>query len=121
MEASLRRQLGLYARRIKYEAANMHHEMNRLQEAQPEGLELPGLENASPDPQRAFSHLLELSYALQAHAVAFNPSADPPAPARTAAITPGLPRSRPGRAALTWTPRRDHSCNAGDGVRTGTR
>jgi replicative DNA helicase len=32
MEAALRRQLALYARRIKYEAANMHHELNRLQD-----------------------------------------------------------------------------------------
>jgi hypothetical protein len=107
MEAALRRQLALYARRIKYEAANMHHELNRLQEAQPEGLGLPQLETAYPDPQRVFSHLMQLSYALQAHAVAFNPSADPSA-AASAAAAPGPAITSAGHvsapaAALAWT------------------
>ena len=107
MEAALRRQLALYARRIKYEAANMHHELNRLREIQPEGLDLPQLQTAYPDPQRVFSHLMQLSYALQAHAMAFNPSADPSAAASTAAA-PGPAITFAGHvsatvAALTWT------------------
>ena len=107
MEAALRRQLALYARRIKYEAANMHHELNRLQEIQPEGLDLPQLQTAYPDPQRVFSHLMQLSYALQAHAMAFNPSADPPA-AASAEAAPGPAITFVGHlsataAALTWT------------------
>jgi hypothetical protein len=102
MEASLRRQLGVYALRLKYEAADMHHELNRLQEVQPEGLDLPGIDDAHFDPQRLFSHQMRLSYVLQAHARAFDPSTAAPAVATDGLVTSTLSGHVAASAARGW-------------------
>lgn len=101
MEASLRRQLTRYALRLRYDAATLHYELNRLRELQPEGLDLPGPHDPDHDLQRLFSHQMQLSYTLHAHARAFDPAADTPAASTTGQPGPAtLTAAGPSRHAL---------------------